>query len=57
VFAERLTNPYLELLAGGAVGAFLYGILFLLTERALLRKLWGMVRRRRGGSALEGSSA
>ena len=51
IFAERLTNPYLEVLAGGAVGAILYSGLFLLTERALLRKILELVRRRKMGNA------
>jgi len=46
VFAERLTNPYLEVLAGAAVGGVIYGVLFLLTERVLLRKIFQIVRRR-----------
>ena len=51
IFAERLTNPYLEVLAGGAVGAILYSVLFLLTERALLRKILELARRRKMGNA------
>lgn len=49
-FEAHLTNPYVEVLAGGAVGGLVYGVLLLLTERTLLKKILGMVKRRRAGA-------
>ncbi len=56
VFAEQLTNPYLEVLAGAAVGGVIYGALFLITERVLLRKIFAIVKRR-GGADTAGAPA
>ncbi len=46
VFSEQLTNPYLEVGVGALVGGGIYGILFLITERALLKKIFEIIRRR-----------
>ncbi|MCJ8517472.1 succinoglycan exporter [Pseudorhizobium tarimense] len=45
-FQARLDNPYLELVAGAALGGLVYGVLLLLTERTLLRKLLQLVKTR-----------
>lgn len=42
----RLDSAALELIAGAAIGAVIYGLLLLLTERALLRKLLQLARTR-----------
>ena len=42
----RLDHEYLQLAAGAAIGAVIYGALLLLTERTLLRKLFRLVRTR-----------
>lgn len=57
VFEAQLTNPYLQLLAGAAVGGVIYAVLFLLTERHLVRKVLDLVRRRGMRTATEPTSA
>jgi succinoglycan exporter len=44
-------------IAGAVVGGVIYGILFFLTERALVKKVLGLVRKRQIGAATEASSA
>jgi len=39
------------------VGGVLYGAMFLVTERALVKKIIGMVKRRRGGSVADAPPA
>ena len=57
-FSEsHLTNPYLQVLAGGLVGAVLYALLLLATERRLLRKILELARRRKITDASAVSSA
>ncbi len=47
VLAERVPNATLQVLIGAAVGGVIYAVLILLTERALLGKILGMVKSRR----------
>ena len=47
LLADRVPNATLQVLIGAAVGGAIYAILILLTERALLRKILGMVKSRR----------
>jgi succinoglycan exporter len=51
---ERLRDsdfgPIAQIAIGGAAGAIIYAVLILLTERALVRDLFGMVARLRGGA-------
>ncbi len=56
-FDDKLTSAYAQVIAGALVGGVLYGILFLLTERVLVKKVLAMVRKRGGGPATEASSA
>jgi succinoglycan exporter len=56
-FADQLNSPYLQLFAGAAVGGVIYAVLFFATERALVRKVLGMVKRRRGGAAADAPAA
>jgi len=56
-FEAQLTSPYLQLLVGAVVGGVLYGAMFLVTERALVKKIIGMVKRRRGGSVADAPPA
>ncbi|TWF52240.1 lipopolysaccharide biosynthesis protein [Neorhizobium alkalisoli] len=56
-FADQLTSPYLQLFAGAVVGGVIYAVLFFATERALVRKVLGMVKRRRGGAAADAPAA
>ncbi|KQQ70683.1 succinoglycan biosynthesis protein exop [Rhizobium sp. Leaf321] len=57
IFEAQLTSPYLQLLVGAVVGGVLYGAMFLVTERALVKKIIGMVKRRRGGSVADAPPA
>lgn len=52
VFADSLAGAFMQVMAGAAVGAVIYGILFLVMERALLAKMIGIVRRRGSGDAV-----
>jgi succinoglycan exporter len=45
--APFLQTPLLQVLVGGVVGGLIYSTLLLITERALLRKVIGLVRRQR----------
>jgi succinoglycan exporter len=56
-FAEQLTSAYAQVIAGAIVGGVIYGILFLVTERALVKKVLGLVRKRRVGAAAGATSA
>jgi succinoglycan exporter len=47
LLAERVPNATLQVLIGAAVGGLIYAVLILLTERALLGKILGMVKSRR----------
>ena len=47
LLAERVPNATLQVLIGAAVGGVIYAVLILLTERALLGKILGMVKSRR----------
>jgi succinoglycan exporter len=47
LLADRIPNATLQVLIGAAVGGAIYAILILLTERALLGKILGMVKSRR----------
>jgi succinoglycan exporter len=47
VLAERIPSATLQVLVGAAVGGIIYAVLILLTERALLGKILGMVKSRR----------
>lgn len=47
IFAERIPSATLQVLVGAAVGGIIYAVLILLTERALLGKILGMVKSRR----------
>ncbi len=49
-FESHLGNPYVEVLVGGLVGGVTYGALVLATERPLLKKILGLIRRRKGGA-------
>ncbi|MDX3927029.1 MAG: lipopolysaccharide biosynthesis protein [Shinella sp.] len=50
-FGHHIPHPVLQVIAGTALGGLLYAALVLLTERALLRKLWEMVRKRKPAAA------
>lgn len=45
--SAHLANPYIEILVGAAVGGLVYGLLLLVSERTLLRKLVGLLRNRK----------
>ncbi|CDN94059.1 lipopolysaccharide biosynthesis protein [Agrobacterium tumefaciens] len=47
VLADRIPSATLQVLIGAAVGGIIYAGLILLTERALLKKILGMVKSRR----------
>ena len=46
--SEMNFGAVIQIIIGGAVGATVYAVLILLTERALLRDLWGMIGKLRG---------
>lgn len=49
---DRGSGPIAQIAVGGATGAALYAGLVLLTERALVRDLFGMAAKLRGGESL-----
>ncbi|QRM57347.1 lipopolysaccharide biosynthesis protein [Sinorhizobium sp. BG8] len=46
---DHLTNPVLQIVVGSILGGIIYGLLVLLTERALKDKILELVRSRRAG--------
>jgi succinoglycan exporter len=52
VFADSLPHAYMQVLVGAVAGGAIYGVLILLTERALLGKIMGLVRNRKAKEAM-----
>lgn len=47
MFGDSIPHAYMQVAVGAVAGGLIYGVLILLTERALLRKIIGLVKNRK----------
>jgi succinoglycan exporter len=52
VFEASLPHAYMQVFVGAVAGGAIYGVLIFLTERELLRKIFGMVKDRKAKPAV-----